>query len=847
MLKGRFVFSFPGQNESKPRVFSLRMDYDEWTPLGRGDPLKNNPTFDYVPPVLDRVQYWLDSHTTEPSTKRDILVLGVTAKKTSPKIPEQFLKFVDGPKFTRSSHQESVSSYRNDFTGSTGAEPPKLVRTSNFRNGPLDYRNQNRIQSIPSSYYPSPFYNQKTKPYTMMLPPPLTQKDKIVSFVEPTQQFNTQTEEGPVLQDAQFYAPLPPSKAYNQPGKSPQLKFPPSKSPISTQVETIKSVYGPSSPQSTRPKHETATTPSVSLEKSNLIYQSTQTLSGGWPPSPGGGPLSTSTTSNGVRQATDYSGRDQYESIDHQAAGSSNHEVVVEQNANIIVDGDSNENEEVVVGQKGVDTASPVTISMTTITTTDSVNDENENAEDEKMHIVVANSPHDLTDTEATHEAKKGPVAVVMPTNYSEKKATSSSSVTPAMETIATSNLPENSTTMETETSRVEFQPIRNSAIRGSSFVSENSQSPLSPNKLMSSVQQHGMHFHSTMAPPFSSRRPVDSLLGFGPPQAPLSSMMHPQTRPNHGTMHVVGGMRPTVGFRAPASMPMFPPMTHMHAPPPVRSTIDHVDYQSGAHRSPQLHNFPAMSPDSPPLPTLTAHSIGQSEEHYFDRHRSRIPDTSTASIFTTPTAPSFLPTVSSSAENSSVPLFDGHTRHPEMIDRAPVRTSTEGKREEEEEKEEEENRKNVSTTPRITTMPSLTTDPIFSHYKQPAKPIRGPMYLIIQGHSKVKTYKPTVSKHGIPVEGNEIFESATERQLSKFEQFVQENTRNNNRANQAVIEKKKAEEKARSEKLARARQNDLMSLVESGLASFTVPPSSSTTEDEHRVNSVTTIEINGN
>ena len=115
-------------------------------------------------------------------------------------------------------------------------------------------------------------------------------------------------------------------------------------------------------------------------------------------------------------------------------------------------------------------------------------------------------------------------------------------------------------------------------------------------------------------------------------------------------------------------------------------------------------------------------------------------------------------------------------------------------------------------------------------------------MYLIIQGHSKVKTYKPTVNKHGIPVEGNEIFESATERQLSKFEQFVQENTRNNNRA------KKKAEEKARSEKLARARQNDLMSLVESGLASFTVPPSSSTTEDEQtRVNSVTTIEINGN
>lgn len=33
------------------------------------------------------------------------------------------------------------------------------------------------------------------------------------------------------------------------------------------------------------------------------------------------------------------------------------------------------------------------------------------------------------------------------------------------------------------------------------------------------------------------------------------------------------------------------------------------------------------------------------------------------------------------------------------------------------------------------------TTDPIFSHYNQPALPVRGPLYLIIQGHSKVKTY----------------------------------------------------------------------------------------------------------
>jgi hypothetical protein len=60
-----------------------------------------------------------------------------------------------------------------------------------------------------------------------------------------------------------------------------------------------------------------------------------------------------------------------------------------------------------------------------------------------------------------------------------------------------------------------------------------------------------------------------------------------------------------------------------------------------------------------------------------------------------------------------------------------------------------------------MTTASPLTTDPLFSHYKQPAEPLRGPMYLIIQGHSKVKTYgaiKQQNSYHGIPIqESNDI------------------------------------------------------------------------------------------
>lgn len=60
-------------------------------------------------------------------------------------------------------------------------------------------------------------------------------------------------------------------------------------------------------------------------------------------------------------------------------------------------------------------------------------------------------------------------------------------------------------------------------------------------------------------------------------------------------------------------------------------------------------------------------------------------------------------------------------------------------------------------TTP-ASTIDTMTTDPLFKHYKQPSEPLRGPMYLIIQGHSKVKTYGPAKQIHGIQIqETNEI------------------------------------------------------------------------------------------
>lgn len=73
----KFKFSmlllvFPGRALISPRV-----DYNEWLPVGKADPLKNEPTFDYSPPILDRVHYWGD--TTK--DKKDILLLGVSSKR----------------------------------------------------------------------------------------------------------------------------------------------------------------------------------------------------------------------------------------------------------------------------------------------------------------------------------------------------------------------------------------------------------------------------------------------------------------------------------------------------------------------------------------------------------------------------------------------------------------------------------------------------------------------------------------------------------------------------------------------------------------------------------------------
>lgn len=69
------------------------MDYNQWTPVGHADPLKNDPTFDYVPPTSGSVRYWSDSSevsksnnentaTNNATDKSEILLLGAPVEHT---------------------------------------------------------------------------------------------------------------------------------------------------------------------------------------------------------------------------------------------------------------------------------------------------------------------------------------------------------------------------------------------------------------------------------------------------------------------------------------------------------------------------------------------------------------------------------------------------------------------------------------------------------------------------------------------------------------------------------------------------------------------------------------------
>lgn len=134
-------------------LFSPRMEFTHWRPIGRGDPLQNDPTFDYVPPVLERVRYWASSEEQKRGSEED-----------------QSQKY-------HILHQELRSTYVDDHSPSKGEndvleskETSILRRTDTINSGPgfMRFVDTPRFRLKPMLKRPLPA--------TILMPPPETKK-----------------------------------------------------------------------------------------------------------------------------------------------------------------------------------------------------------------------------------------------------------------------------------------------------------------------------------------------------------------------------------------------------------------------------------------------------------------------------------------------------------------------------------------------------------------------------------------------------------------------------------------------------------------------------------------------
>lgn len=92
-----YLLSFAGR-----ALFNPRVEYNnQWLPVGgHSDPLKNDPTFDYVPPTLGSVRYWSEENdsssknvnlTGKATGKDEILLLGAPVEHSMDRVQSNHL------------------------------------------------------------------------------------------------------------------------------------------------------------------------------------------------------------------------------------------------------------------------------------------------------------------------------------------------------------------------------------------------------------------------------------------------------------------------------------------------------------------------------------------------------------------------------------------------------------------------------------------------------------------------------------------------------------------------------------------------------------------------------------
>ncbi|KAF4520608.1 hypothetical protein B566_EDAN006019 [Ephemera danica] len=141
-------------------LFAPRVEYDEWTPLGHGDPLKNDPTYDYVPPVLERVRYWIEPPSRAPSPPR---VTSPTSSSSS-----SYTYTHTHPSYLTNTFLQTTSvldSRRDTYPFLTLVDGPKFNNNNNNNNPPV--KTTTTTTESPSQYLPvsRPYFSAPSPPY----------------------------------------------------------------------------------------------------------------------------------------------------------------------------------------------------------------------------------------------------------------------------------------------------------------------------------------------------------------------------------------------------------------------------------------------------------------------------------------------------------------------------------------------------------------------------------------------------------------------------------------------------------------------------------------------------------
>ncbi|XP_016964633.1 mucin-5AC [Drosophila biarmipes] len=141
---------------------------NEWRPLGHGDPLQKDPTYDYSPPALDRVRYWAENNSTGQSnpearkkelppevlrnkTKSEVLLLGVASERV--RVPHSHAYPPVGLAHSQQQHQQQQAKYA-------------AIRRS--------YYAPTQQQHGPQTQHMAPHFSaQQHMPPTHLMPPPM--------------------------------------------------------------------------------------------------------------------------------------------------------------------------------------------------------------------------------------------------------------------------------------------------------------------------------------------------------------------------------------------------------------------------------------------------------------------------------------------------------------------------------------------------------------------------------------------------------------------------------------------------------------------------------------------------